>query len=264
MFLPAGVRMTASWRSTHVPGPVINPQPRRTLRHDERGGQGDRRQDQPRGRGDGEPVRRRRAGRAALTVCLAGGRARRQAGRAVPGSHAPDVLTHRAAPPPGSARGHAASRRPPAVYPAARAARWGNAPAAGGTRPIRRHGHRYRPPIARLHQHPEPTTETKVPGHAGPGRSGTRSPAGGRPKPRYARRLPQTVPAPEPRRTAATCSRNCCSCLIRPRLPDRAGSPVRVRHLPPQEFCRAACSARPKVLCAGTLVRGACSRDAVD
>jgi len=32
----------------------------------------------------------------------------------------------------------------------------------------------------------------------------------------------------------------------------------------PSRVARTACSARPKVLCAGTLVRGACSRDAVD
>ena len=31
--------------------------------------------------------------------------------------------------------------------------------------------------------HPRPATETMVPSHAGPGRSGTRPPAGGRPKP---------------------------------------------------------------------------------
>jgi len=40
--------------------------------------------------------------------------------------------------------------------------------------------------------------------------------------------------------------------------------PVRARHLPPPQFRRTACATRPKVPCAGTLVRGACSRDGVD
>jgi hypothetical protein len=35
-------------------------------------------------------------------------------------------------------------------------------------------------------------------------------------------------------------------------------------HLPPQESCRTACAARPKVLCSGTLVRGARCRHGVD
>ena len=41
---------------------------------------------------------------------------------------------------------------------------------------------------------------------------------------------------PRSRRSAAACSPNHCSCLIRPRQPDPAGSPVRVRHLPPKRI----------------------------
>ena len=65
------------------------------------------------------------------------------------------------------------------------------------------------------------------------------------------------------RRPRATCSRNCCSCLIRPRC--QTSRVARPRPpFPAAGICRTACSARPKVLCAGTLVRGASSRNAVD
>ena len=40
--------------------------------------------------------------------------------------------------------------------------------------------------------------------------------------------------------------------------------PVRGRHLPPQQFCRTACAARPKLLCAGALVRDTCPCAGVD
>ena len=81
--------------------PVINPEPRRVLGRQERAGEDHGPQDQPRRGADGERVRqrRRRAGRAALTAGLADGRARRQAGPAVPGGHAPDVVTQRTSPP---------------------------------------------------------------------------------------------------------------------------------------------------------------------
>ena len=83
-------------------GPVINPEPRRVLRGHERTGKNQGRKDQPGGRGHGDRVRqrRRRAGRAALTAALAGGRARRQGGPAVPGGHMPEVA-QRTSPPAG-------------------------------------------------------------------------------------------------------------------------------------------------------------------
>ena len=71
-------------------GPVINPEPRRVLGRQERAGERHGPKDQPRRCADGDRVRqrRRRTGRAALTTVLMDGRARRQAGRAVPGGHA--------------------------------------------------------------------------------------------------------------------------------------------------------------------------------
>jgi hypothetical protein len=52
--------------------------------------------------------------------------------------------------------------------------------------------------------------------------------------------MPRHVPAMPGTRTAQS----------RRRQPTSPCLPVRVRHLPPQQFCRAACAARPKVLCA--------------
>ena len=83
--------------------PVIDPEPRRVLGRQERAGERHGPKDQPRCCADGDRVRqrRRRTGRAALTTVLMDGRARQQAGRAVPGGHGPDVVTQRASPPAG-------------------------------------------------------------------------------------------------------------------------------------------------------------------
>ena len=83
--------------------PVIDPEPRRVLRGQERAGQAHGHQDQPRRRADVDRVRqrRRRPGRAALTAGLAHGRARRHGGPAIPGDRAADVLAQCTAPPSG-------------------------------------------------------------------------------------------------------------------------------------------------------------------
>ena len=81
-------------------GPIVDPEPRRVLRGQERAGEDYGYQDQPRRRGDGDRVRqrRRRAGRAALTAARVGGWARWHCGPAIPGDRAADVLAQCATP----------------------------------------------------------------------------------------------------------------------------------------------------------------------